>query len=277
LRPSRNYLLRITLLEGNYSEATALLHQSDLWLEQQEFQKRQLLYDLFTGFFYLQIQLPELAAPWLISDAIEDVGPKTTLREAFLRAKFLITAGKYYKAMEIISKTERQTPEELFLFGELSCSISLAVARHKIGDVPGAIAALERAWQLSFSGELEMPFIEFGKSMRALVVAAQQANCVIPEGWLKSIELKASGYAKRVASIATAYKKDNRIEDAIRLSERERQTLGDLYQGLSRAEIAASRYLSVNTVKANIQMLYAKLGASNNVDAVRIAIEKHLI
>ena len=53
--------------------------------------------------------------------------------------------------------------------------------------------------------------------------------------------------------------------------------LTDLYHGLSRAEIAAGRYLSVNTVKTILHGLYAKLGAENNVDAVRIALEKNLL
>jgi LuxR family maltose regulon positive regulatory protein len=94
---------------------------------------------------------------------------------------------------------------------------------------------------------------------------------------LKSVALKASGYAKKIDAIASAYKKDHKIEDQIKLTERERQILNDLYCGFSRAEIAASRYLSINTVKSVIQSLYIKLNADTNVDAVRIALEKELI
>jgi DNA-binding NarL/FixJ family response regulator len=50
-----------------------------------------------------------------------------------------------------------------------------------------------------------------------------------------------------------------------------------LYLGLSREEIAASRYLSINTVKTALHSLYNKLNANNNASAVRIAIEKRLL
>jgi DNA-binding CsgD family transcriptional regulator len=48
-------------------------------------------------------------------------------------------------------------------------------------------------------------------------------------------------------------------------------------QGLSRTEIAAYRGISINTVKAMIQIIYEKLGADNSMDALRIAISKDLI
>jgi len=53
--------------------------------------------------------------------------------------------------------------------------------------------------------------------------------------------------------------------------------LSDLYHGLSREEIAATRHISINTVKTVLQSVYIKLGANNNVDAIRIAIEKKLV
>ena len=67
------------------------------------------------------------------------------------------------------------------------------------------------------------------------------------------------------------------IEDHINLSEREREILDDLYHGLSRDEMAAIRYLSINTVNKILQSLFIKLNASNNVDAIRVAIERGLI
>ena len=53
--------------------------------------------------------------------------------------------------------------------------------------------------------------------------------------------------------------------------------LKDLYHGLSREEIAANRHISINTVKKTLPAIYAKLDAKNNVDAIRIAMEKNLI
>ena len=271
------YLMNAALAEGDYAAITGLLRQFRAWLEIPDFRNRQLLYDLFTGFFYGQIELPKLAAPWLLSGAAEDVEPGSLYRETIIRAKYLIVAGEYHKALGMLAKLEQEGPEKRFLFGELTRNLIIAVARRKSGDTQGAIAALERAWRLSFEGELEMMFILPGRNMHDLATAALKQGCAIPAVWLKSIDRKASGYAKKAVAIAAAYKRDNNIEDSILLTQRELQLLSDLYHGLSRTEIAATRYLSINTVKTALNMLYSKLGAENNVNAVRIAMEKKLI
>ena len=270
------YLMNAALAEGDYAAIIDLLRQFRAWLEIPEFRSRQLLYDLFTGFFYGQIELPRLAATWLLSGTAEDVEPGALYRETLIRAKYLIVAKEYHKALGMLSRLGQEGPERRFLFGELTRNLITAAARHKSGETAGAIAALERAWQLSFGGELEMMFILLGRNMHDLAAAALKRGCAIPKEWLKSIDLKASGYAKKVAAIAAAYKRDNNIKDDIRLTQRETQLLSDLYHGLSRTEIAATRYLSINTVKTTLNMLYSKLGAENNVDAVRIAIERKL-
>jgi len=270
-------LMNIALAEGDYAAVTDLLQRFRGWLEAPEFRSRQLLYDLYTGFFYGQIKLPQLAAPWLLSGTAEDVDPGAPARETIIRAKYLIAAKKYHKALGMLAKLEQEEPEKRFLFGELTRSLIIAVARRKSGDTAGAVVALERAWALSFEGELEMMFILLGRNMHDLALTALQQGCAIPGEWLKSIDLKASGYAKKVDAIAAAYKRDNNIQDDIRLSKRELELLTDLCHGLSRNEIAATRYLSINTVKTTLNAIYSKLGAGNNVDAVKIAIEKKLI
>jgi DNA-binding NarL/FixJ family response regulator len=61
------------------------------------------------------------------------------------------------------------------------------------------------------------------------------------------------------------------------LTLKEKEVLQDMSQGLSRTEIAAYRGISVNTVKAMLQIIYEKLGADNSMDALRISISKGLI
>jgi LuxR family maltose regulon positive regulatory protein len=61
------------------------------------------------------------------------------------------------------------------------------------------------------------------------------------------------------------------------LSPRETDILTDLSKGLSRAEIAASRSISINTVKMVINSIYSKLGAGSMADLIRVALERKLI
>ena len=134
------------------------------------------------------------------------------------------------------------------------------------------------AYSLSFDGIFEIPFIELGKNIRQLVAAVSEQNDHgIPAEWLKSIARKASVYAKKVSVITNSFRGEKNIKDTVQLSEREKEVLGDLYHGLSRDEIAEYRFLSVNTVKKILQSIYIKLDANNNVDAIRIALERKFI
>jgi LuxR family maltose regulon positive regulatory protein len=198
--------------------------------------------------------------------------------ELFICVKHYMAAQKYKQALAVLSNSTSRDAHERFLFGELTFSLLTAVARLKTDDRAGAIKDFERAYKLSFDGEFETPFVELGKNQHLLVAEAmKQADCIIPKEWLNTIDRKASVYAKKIHFISDTFRKEKKLEEPIQLSEREQQVLNDLYIGLSREEIAANRYLSINTIKKILQSLYIKLNANNNVDAVRIAIEKKLI
>jgi len=153
-----------------------------------------------------------------------------------------------------------------------------AIARIKTGDTKEGVICLEKAYQMSFNGMFEMFFVERGKELHQLVVAAlKKENCVMPKEWLKTIDYKASIYAKKATVIANALKGESTTIESMSLTNREKEILVDLYHGLSREEIAVNRFLSINTVKKTLQSIYAKLDARNNVDAVRISLEKKLI
>ncbi|CAN5617179.1 response regulator transcription factor [soil metagenome] len=61
------------------------------------------------------------------------------------------------------------------------------------------------------------------------------------------------------------------------LTEREREVLGYLADGLSNADIAAKMTVSVHTVRNHIVNLSAKLGAHSKLEALAIAVRKGLI
>ncbi|MCL2106826.1 MAG: LuxR C-terminal-related transcriptional regulator [Oscillospiraceae bacterium] len=274
------YLLRVSLLEGDYPLASEMLRQLKILEGVSDFWDRQPLYDIYTAVFYAQIGLAHLAAPWLTINAKDELwdyrGPA---REQLVRARCLIASQRYYVALTALGQPLRgEETEEKLLLGELVRCLLRAIAFMKTGKAEDAVAEFEQAYRLSFSGEFEMPFIEFGKHMQELAaLAARQADCVIDKAWLKLLSQKAAIYVKKADFVARLYKKERQIVEVVKLTEREHEVLNDLYHGLSRAEIAANRYLSINTVKSVLQTLYLKLGAENNVDAVRIALEMKLL
>jgi DNA-binding CsgD family transcriptional regulator len=99
----------------------------------------------------------------------------------------------------------------------------------------------------------------------------------IPRVWLENINRKAASYAKYQNHVIAEYRKAMNIADTIIFSPRETEILVDMSRGLSRVEIAANRGLSINTVKMVINNIYAKAGAENLADLIRIAVEQKLI
>lgn len=65
--------------------------------------------------------------------------------------------------------------------------------------------------------------------------------------------------------------------DADTLTEREREVLKQMVEGLNNAEIAERLVVSISTVKYHISNILSKLGVDNRVAAVTAAIQKKLV
>lgn len=276
---AESYLLRIAMQEGDVSSVKVLLKQLHAHLDNPDFWNRQLYYDLYTGLFYTQLGQLDSVPYWFVMNDRETLHELSIpVRELIVSVQYNIAAQKYHQALTILGNSSPRAPQHRFLLGELRLTLLSAVAHLQTGDTAAAIAAFEHGYDLSFQGVLEMPFIELGTKLHPLVAALlKQADTSIPVEWCKAIDRKASIYAKKLAVIAGAVHTETGGKDAVSLSKREQELLTDLYHGLSREEIAANRYLSINTVKKTLQSAYIKLDAHNSVDAVRIALEQKLV
>jgi len=276
---AEKYLLRIAGQEGDVMLVREILKKMRSYLDNRDFWNGQLYYDLYTGIFYASIGVLEPIAQWLVVGEKEvDSGIKIPSRELFVSVSYYIAAKKYQQALTMLNNSYLREPHERFLFGEIRILLLNAVALIRTGDTLGALTAFEKAYKMSFDGMFEMFFVELGKELHPLITAALDSeSCSISKLWLKTIERRASIYAKKAAVVAGVVKRDLNIKESVLLSEREREILSDLYHGLSREEIADNRYLSINTVKKTLQSIYIKLDAANNVDAIRVALERRLI
>jgi LuxR family maltose regulon positive regulatory protein len=276
---AQSYLLRIAVQDGDSLLAKKLLKQLQDHLDNKDFMHRHLYYDLYTGVFFALVGLPESVPYWLIMDEKEEVSEiHIPVRELIVSTLYYIASKKYEHALTALSNSYPRDPYERFFFGEIKLLLLTAIARLRVGDTVEAVADFKKAYDMSFSGEFELLFIERGKELPPLASAALELpDCGIPSAWLKSVSRRASIYAKKAAIIANALKSRRDTKEPAALSNRERDVLRDLYHGLSRDEIAANQYLSINTVKKILQSIYVKLDAQNSVDAVRIALEKKLI
>ncbi len=74
---------------------------------------------------------------------------------------------------------------------------------------------------------------------------------------------------------AAQHEKDNTLAEP--LTDRERQVLALMKDGLNNTLIAERLYLSVSTVKFHVSAVLGKLGVANRTEAVATAIERKLL
>jgi LuxR family maltose regulon positive regulatory protein len=260
------YLLRINLYAGNFSVIGETLKQLEAQLENAGFLNRYILYDIESGWLYAQIGQTGKIASWLKND-FEASEPNVMFHgfETLVKAKCSFAEKRY----EAVLKTLSQGSLGGFILGRLEMTVLRAVTLHALGKNSEALEALEDAWAMAAPNSLNMPFIELGEDMRSLAALALEKKSSIPRLALESIRSKALVYAKKLSAVAERVGQES--GDQRPLSFREIAVLNGLSQGLTRQEIAGDNSLSLGTVKKVITGLYAKLGALNRADAVRIA------
>jgi LuxR family maltose regulon positive regulatory protein len=271
------YLLRVAVSDGDFGEIQAILKSLEEQLVIKEYHARFKTFDIVSSWFYAFLDRPCQIAHWIRSGNFGKSFHGTFRVDFvdFVRAKCYYSDKRYH---ELLSFIESEPAFTEVLFGKLEIKLLEAACQYQLKNRGASMTALREAYELSYTNRLTMPFVELGKDMRTLTRAAlRDENRGIPVEWLEMINRKSSTYSKRLLLILSEYKKANNIKDDTHLSARETEILQDLYEGLSRAEIAANRDLSISTVKMVLNTLYAKLGANSLADVIRIAISLNLI
>jgi LuxR family maltose regulon positive regulatory protein len=274
------FLLRISIHRGGAVKARSVLQQLNAQLEQEEFLSVYTLNDIVTGWFFAQIRQTDRIAGWLKNSFEKsDLNPLLFGLENLVRAKSYFVAKKYHEALAALDGQDGQYGLEAFLLGKLELTVFRAACTYHMGDKGKAIGLLREAYGIAAADALDMPFIELGKDMRTLTIAAmKEKNCGIPRSWLERIHKKSSTYAKNLSHLISEYRVFHHLNDqAFTLTSREKDILADMCHGLSRTEIACNRNISSSTVKTLIQSIYTKLGTQNTAETIWLAANLKLI
>lgn len=122
------------------------------------------------------------------------------------------------------------------------------------------------------------------EEIRAALAAALGASAGFEIVSVGASAAEASSAADVVVSArdaAIARRTTSRDEEdtpaGVLLSNRERQVLGLLADGLGNKQIAARLGISTNTVKTHLELLFDKLGVSSRTEAVATAARRGLL
>ena len=141
-----------------------------------------------------------------------------------------------------------------------------ALARQRLGDIPAALACLERAVTLAEPEGYVRVFADEGPPMASLLRALAKRGT-------------AGNYARRLLAAAGETGHDSPVKQALiePLSERELGVLRLLGSELDGPAIARELMVSLNTMRTHTKNIYAKLAVTSRRAAVRRAAELGLL
>ena len=141
-----------------------------------------------------------------------------------------------------------------------------ALAHQRLGDIPAALACLERAMTLAEPEGYVRVFTDEGPPLASLLQAAAKQGM-------------ARNYVRRLLAAVSETEHGSPLEQALiePLSERELDVLRLLGTDLDGPDIARELTVSLNTVRTHTKHIYAKLAVTNRRAAVRRAQELGLL
>jgi len=174
--------------------------------------------------------------------------------------------GSLREAAELLERLLHAAQEGSRMGSVISILVLLALAHQVSGDIPAALAPLERALTLAQPEGYVRLFVDEGPSMAALLEAARKRG--IAPTYSREL-LAAFGRSEDRTPI-----KQVLIEP---LSERELDVLRLLDTDLDGPGIARQLVVSLHTVRSHTKSIYAKLGVNNRRAAVGRAVELDLL
>jgi LuxR family maltose regulon positive regulatory protein len=141
-----------------------------------------------------------------------------------------------------------------------------ALTSQRLGNIPAALACLERAVTLAEPEGYVRVFVDEGPPMASLLRAAAKQRI-------------AGSYVRRLLAAVGETEPDSPVKQALiePLSERELDVLRLLGTELDGPAIARELMVSLNTVRTHTKHIYAKLAVTNRRAAVRRAQELDLL
>lgn len=183
-------------------------------------------------------------------------------------AKVALAMGDPGQALVRLEPFRRRADAHAWHDDRLAARIVAALAHHARGEAEAAIATLSEALQLAEPGDLIRTFLDEGAPMARLLgdAAARATLPPIARRVLQGFD----GAPPAPTGVPP-------LQEAEALSEREREVLRFIAQGLSNHEIGQRLHLALSTVKGHNMRIFEKLQVRRRTEAVARARELGLV
>lgn len=273
-------LAKTALLQGDLSEMTLQVKNIEKYAAEYGIGVLEDIRDTALGWYY--VRLYDLKkVPRSIVDA--NYAERASLahgRSLIVYALYQLLTGQHAKLVGMLENPVGLYMSQGIWQDHISRHLILAMAYHRLGNTDASIKALWTAYDMTYHNGLIALFVDVGSKMKVLLdLAGQQDKYPFDPEWLDLIEKRSAEYGKRIDTLRALYRKQN-PQKTVRdnpLTKREQEVLQAVARGLTREEIAAEQYVTLNTVKSTIRSIYNKLNANNKGDAVSIAISREYI
>jgi LuxR family maltose regulon positive regulatory protein len=246
-------LARLKLAQGDVDGAAAVLDGAEAFVRQH-------------GFMF---RMPEIAAAQVL----------VLLRQGHLaaaaqlaqthdlplsQARVHLAQGGPKTALALLEPLRHLAEAQGWADERLKLLVLQALARSADGETGKALHLLGEALGLAKPGGFIRIFVDEGAPMARLLAEAHAKGVEPAYARRLLAALPAAEPAQPAPSPASA-PEVNLVE---RLSEREREVLQLIAEGLTNEEVAARLYLSLHTVKVHARNIYAKLDVTSRTQAV---------
>jgi DNA-binding NarL/FixJ family response regulator len=199
----------------------------------------------------------------LIADDHEVV--REGLRLSLLRSPHIRIVGEAADGETAVSLAERRRPDVVIMDLRMPGMDGLEATQQIVERVPGTRV-------LVFTAYSERSLLARGLESGATGYVLKEAP---HETLLRAIERVAAGESFIDPALMPAFVQGR--EGAETLTQREREILQLLADGMSNADVADRLYISQETVKSHVRHILAKLEADTRTQAVAIALREAMI
>jgi LuxR family maltose regulon positive regulatory protein len=247
------FLARLRLAQGELPGANAALDEAKVFVRQYRFVFR--MADIADAQVLVLLRQGDLAAAAHLAE---------THQLPISRARVHLAQGEASTALALLEPVRQQVEAKGWADERLKVMVLQALALHAHGEREQAVHVLGDALALAEPGGFIRLFVDEGPLMARLLHEALAH--VVERAYIR--RLLAAFPVVEAHQTTTPPLRGAEFEWVEPLSEREREVLHLIAEGLSNQEVAARLYLSLHTVKVHARNIYAKLGVTNRTQAV---------